>query len=67
MLHKILERAMNVGLAPENILFDALFVVVKGMQDKQQKSEAVRQISKWAYLPLVDCNVSNGCPKPLRV
>ena len=34
---EILERAMNVGLAPENILFDPLFVVAKGMQDKQQE------------------------------
>lgn len=38
---------MEAGLDQENILFDPLFVVVKGMQDKQQEVlEAVRQISE---------------------
>ena len=65
---EILERAMNTGLAPENILFDPLFVVVKGMQDKQQEVlEAVRQISEMGLSTTGGLsNVSNGCPKQLR-
>lgn len=65
---EILERAMTVGLAPEDVLFDPLFVVIKGMQDKQQEVlEALRQISDMGlYTTGGLSNVSNGCPKELR-
>lgn len=65
---EMLERGMNVGLAPEDILFDPLFVVVKGMQDKQQEVlEAVKQISEMGLITTGGLsNVSNGCPKELR-
>ena len=65
---EMLERGMNVGLDPENILFDPLFVVIKGMQDKQQEVlEAVKQISDMGLLTTGGLsNVSNGCPNDLR-
>ncbi|MGB9840797.1 carbon monoxide dehydrogenase/acetyl-CoA synthase methytransferase subunit [Thermovenabulum sp.] len=65
---EILDRAMQLGLNPEDILFDPLFVVVKGMQDKQQEVlEAVRQISEMGLKTTGGLsNVSNGCPKELR-
>jgi len=65
---EILERAMECGLDPENILFDPLFVVIKGMQDKQEEVlEAVHQISEMGLKTTGGLsNVSNGCPKELR-
>lgn len=65
---EILERAMEAGLDQENILFDPLFVVVKGMQDKQQEVlDAIKQISDMGlYTTGGLSNVSNGCPKNLR-
>ena len=65
---EILERAMTVGMDPEDILFDPLIVVIKGMQEKQQEVlEALRQISEMGLLTTGGLsNVSNGCPKDMR-
>lgn len=65
---EILDRAMAVGLNPDDILFDPLFVVVKGMQEKQQEVlEAIRQISEMGLKTIGGLsNVSNGCPRDLR-
>lgn len=65
---EILDRALACGLDPENILFDPLFVVIKGMQDKQEEVlEAIRQITEMGLKTTGGLsNVSNGCPKELR-
>lgn len=65
---EILDKAIAVGLNPEDILFDPLFVVVKGMQEKQQEVlDAVRQISEMGLKTTGGLsNVSNGCPKEIR-
>jgi 5-methyltetrahydrofolate corrinoid/iron sulfur protein methyltransferase len=65
---EILDRALACGLDPENILFDPLFVVIKGMQEKQEEVlEAIRQITEMGLKTTGGLsNVSNGCPKELR-
>ncbi|ADL07575.1 carbon monoxide dehydrogenase/acetyl-CoA synthase methytransferase subunit [Thermosediminibacter oceani] len=65
---EILDKAVAVGLNPEDILFDPMFVVVKGMQEKQQEVlEAVRQISEMGLKTTGGLsNVANGCPKEVR-
>lgn len=65
---EMLERAMSQGMEPTDLLFDPLFLVIKGMQDKQKEVlEAVRMISE---MGLNTCcglsNVSNGAPKDIR-
>lgn len=64
----MLERAMEVGLDPADILFDPLFLVVKGMQENQgQVLEAIRQITEMGLQTTGGLsNISNGAPKHVR-
>ncbi|HHX74780.1 MAG TPA: dihydropteroate synthase [Firmicutes bacterium] len=65
---QLLERALEAGMEPEDLLFDPLFLVIKGMQDKQvQVLEAVRMMSEMGLKTTGGLsNVSNGAPKTLR-
>lgn len=65
---EMLEKAMEVGIDPEDILFDPLFLVIKGMQDKQSEVlEAIRQITEMGLKTTGGLsNVSNGAPKHVR-
>ena len=65
---EMLEKAMELGMEPTDLLFDPLFLVIKGMQDKQKEVlEAIKLISE---MELRTCcglsNVSNGAPKEIR-
>lgn len=64
----MLERAMEVGLDPSDILFDPLFLVVKGMQENQEQVlEAIRQITEMGLQTTGGLsNISNGAPKHVR-
>ncbi|MDK2919202.1 MAG: 5-methyltetrahydrofolate corrinoid/iron sulfur protein methyltransferase [Candidatus Petromonas sp.] len=65
---ELLERAMTLGLEPTDVLFDPLFLVIKGMQDKQ--TEVLEAISMMKEMGLKTTgglsNVSNGAPKEIR-
>jgi 5-methyltetrahydrofolate corrinoid/iron sulfur protein methyltransferase len=65
---QMLERAMEAGMEPEDLLFDPLFLVIKGMQEKQvEVLEAVRMMSEMGLKTTGGLsNVSNGAPKELR-
>ncbi|MCC5909305.1 MAG: dihydropteroate synthase [Clostridiaceae bacterium] len=65
---EMLEKAMEVGLDPSDILFDPLFLVIKGMQEKQSEVlEAIRQITEMGLKTTGGLsNVSNGAPKHVR-
>lgn len=65
---ELLERAMGLGLEPTDVLFDPLFLVIKGMQEKQMEVlEAIRMISEMGLKTTGGLsNVSNGAPKELR-
>ncbi|WP_138205387.1 carbon monoxide dehydrogenase/acetyl-CoA synthase methytransferase subunit [Haloimpatiens lingqiaonensis] len=65
---EMLERGMSLGLEPTDMLFDPLFLVIKGMQEKQKEVlEAVRLISEMELKTVCGLsNVSNGAPKHLR-
>ncbi|NTW71570.1 MAG: dihydropteroate synthase [Eubacteriaceae bacterium] len=65
---EMLERGMEAGMEPEDMLFDPLFLVIKGMQDKQiQVLEAIKMISEMGLKSTGGLsNVSNGAPKALR-
>lgn len=65
---ELLERAMMLGMDPSDVLFDPLFLVVKGMQDKQvEVLEAIRMISEMGLKTTGGLsNISNGAPKELR-
>ncbi len=65
---EILERGLVLGLEPEDILFDPLCLVIKGMQDKQlEVLEAIKMMSEMGLLTTGGLsNVSNGCPKHIR-
>ena len=45
MMHcqNMLERGMMLGMEPTDLWFDPLFLVVKGMQDKQNGSSGSNQ------------------------
>ncbi|OLA44395.1 MAG: carbon monoxide dehydrogenase, partial [Firmicutes bacterium CAG:110_56_8] len=53
--HNMLERGMSLGMDATDLWFDPLFLVVKGMQDKQME-----------VLEAGLSNNSNGAPKTLR-
>ncbi|AOT69212.1 carbon monoxide dehydrogenase/acetyl-CoA synthase methytransferase subunit [Geosporobacter ferrireducens] len=65
---EMLEKAMEVGMDPTDILFDPLFLVVKGMQEKQNEVlEAIRMITEMGLKTTGGLsNISNGAPKHIR-
>lgn len=65
---EILEKGMELGMDAEDILFDPLFLVVKGMQDKQvEVLEGIRMITEMGLKTTGGLsNISNGAPKELR-
>ena len=66
--HNMLERGMSLGMDATDLWFDPLFLVVKGMQDKQM--EVLEAIKLFASEGLKSTgglsNNSNGAPKTLR-
>ena len=58
MMHcqNMLERGLGLGMEAEDLWFDPLFLVVKGMQDKQMGLNSTGGLS----------NNSNGMPKHIR-
>lgn len=67
-LQELLERGMNEGMDPEDIWFDPLFLVIKGMQDKQMEMlNFIRDISEQGLNSTGGLsNNSNGMPKHIR-
>jgi 5-methyltetrahydrofolate corrinoid/iron sulfur protein methyltransferase len=65
---ELLERGMEHGMEVEDIWFDPLFLVIKGMQDKQTDVlEFIRMCSDMGFNTTGGLsNVSNGMPKSLR-
>ena len=65
---EMLERGMMLGMEPTDLWFDPLFLVIKGMQDKQmQVLEAIKMMSDMGLNTTGGLsNVSNGMPKELR-
>ena len=70
MMHcqNMLERGMMLGMDPSDLWFDPLFLVVKGMQDKQmQVLEAIKMFSDMGLNSTGGLsNNSNGMPKAIR-
>ncbi|MBQ8306122.1 MAG: dihydropteroate synthase [Blautia sp.] len=70
MMHcqNMLERGMGLGMEPTDLWFDPLFLVVKGMQDKQM--EVLECIKLFSEMGLNSTgglsNNSNGMPKNIR-
>ena len=66
--HNMLERGMSLGMDATGLWFDPLFLVVKGMQDKQM--DVLNAIKMFADEGLKSTgglsNNSNGAPKTLR-
>ena len=66
--HTMLDRGMALGMEAEDLWFDPLFLVVKGMQDKQM--DVLNAIKLFADEGLNSTgglsNNSNGAPKTLR-
>ena len=65
MMHcqNMLERGMMLGMEPTDLWFDPLFLVVKGMQEKQM--EVLEAIKMFSDMGLNSTN-SNGMPKNIR-
>jgi len=65
---KMLERGMELGMEPEDMWFDPLFLVIKGMQDKQM--EVLEFIKMLGDMGLNSSgglsNVSNMMPPNIR-
>ena len=70
MMHcqNMLERGMMQGMEPTDLWFDPLFLVVKGMQDKQMEVlEAIKMFSDMGLNSTGGLsNNSNGMPKHIR-
>ncbi len=70
MMHcqNLLERGMMQGMEAEDMWFDPLFLVVKGMQDKQMEVlEAIKMFSDMGLNTTGGLsNNSNGMPKHIR-
>lgn len=64
----MLERGMKLGMQPEDLWFDPLFLVVKGMQDKQMEVlDAIRLITEKGLKTTGGVsNSSNGMPAQAR-
>ena len=65
---EMLERGMGLGMDPEDMWFDPLFLVIKGMQDKQvEMLEALKMLTDMGLKTTGGLsNVSNGMPKNIR-
>jgi 5-methyltetrahydrofolate corrinoid/iron sulfur protein methyltransferase len=65
---ELLEKGMMLGMDPEDILFDPLCLVIKGMQEKQlEVLEAIRMMTEMGLKTTGGLsNVSNGAPKHIR-
>ena len=65
---ELLERGMEHGMDPSDLWFDPLFLVAKGMQDKQKDIlNFIGQIRDMGFNSTGGLsNVSNGMPKELR-
>ena len=70
MMHcqNMLERGMSLGMESEDLWFDPLFLVIKGMQDKQMEVlEAIKMFSDMGLNSTGGLsNNSNGMPKHIR-
>ncbi|MCJ7837051.1 carbon monoxide dehydrogenase/acetyl-CoA synthase methytransferase subunit [Cuneatibacter sp. NSJ-177] len=70
MMHcqNMLERGMSLGMEETDLWFDPLFLVVKGMQDKQMEVlEAIKMFSEMGLNTTGGLsNNSNGMPKNIR-
>ena len=66
--HNMLERGMSLGMTSDDLWFDPLFLVVKGMQDKQMEVlEAIKMFSDKGLKSTGGLsNNSNGAPKHVR-
>ena len=66
--HNMLERGLSLGMSSDDLWFDPLFLVVKGMQDKQM--DVLNAIKLFADEGLKSTgglsNNSNGAPKAVR-
>ena len=64
----MLERGLSLGMTSDDLWFDPLFLVVKGMQDKQMEVlEAIKMFSDKGLKSTGGLsNNSNGCPKHVR-
>ena len=66
--HNLLERGLSLGMTSDDLWFDPLFLVVKGMQDKQM--DVLQAIRMFADEGLKSTggvsNNSNGAPKDIR-
>lgn len=64
----MLERGMELGMDPQDMWFDPLFLVIKGMQDKQmQVLEFIKMLSDMELNSTGGLsNNSNGMPKHIR-
>ncbi len=70
MMHcdNMLERGLGLGMSSDDLWFDPLFLVVKGMQDKQMEVlEAIKMFSEKGLKSTGGLsNNSNGAPKEVR-
>ena len=70
MMHcqNMLERGLMLGMESEDLWFDPLFLVIKGMQDKQMEVlEAIKMFSDMGLNSTGGLsNNSNGMPKHIR-
>lgn len=66
--HTMLERGLSLGMDASDLWFDPLFLVVKGMQDKQPEVlEAIRMFADEGLKSTGGLsNASNGAPKEVR-
>ena len=65
---EMLERGMGLGMDPTDLWFDPLFLVIKGMQDKQMDVlEFIKSLSDMGFNSTGGLsNVSNMTPKHIR-
>jgi len=65
---ELLERGMMLGMEPTDLWFDPLFLVIKGMQEKQKDClEALRMLTDMGLFTTGGLsNISNGMPKEIR-